>query len=108
MRFSKVFSVLSLTIAAIAMPNAVPNTPSTTLNCDANVGGQLACCATTQQVSKHQSDVLPKLFSALHSPNGLLNGLLQTLYLILQIPANINAGIECVSFTLRDAIDPLS
>jgi hypothetical protein len=81
----------------MAMPNATSNTPSTTPSCDADVGGQLACCATTQQVSKHQSDVLPKLFSALHSPNGLLNGLLQTVYLLLQIPVNINAGIECVS-----------
>jgi hypothetical protein len=97
MRFSKLFSVLSLTIAAMAMPNTIPNTSSTTPTCDANVGGELACCATTQQVSKHQSDVLPKLFSALHSPGGLLNGLLQTVYLLLQVPVNVNAGIECVS-----------
>jgi hypothetical protein len=99
MRFNKVFSVLSLPIAAMAMPNTIPNTPSTTPICDANVGGQLACCATTQQVSKHQSDVLPKLFSALHSPGGLLNGLLQTVYLLLQVPVNVNAGVECVSLS---------
>ncbi len=98
MRFSEVFTVLSLTVAAIAMPNAIPNSPSNEqgFKCDANVGGQLACCATTQQVNKHQPDVLPKLFSALNSPGGFLNGLLQTLYLLLQVPVEVSAGVDCV------------
>jgi hypothetical protein len=99
MRFSKIFALLSLTVVAIAMPNANPNNPSTkpAFTCDASVGGQQACCANTQQVSKHQADVLPKLFSALHSPGGLLNGLLQTLFLLLQVPVNVNVGVQCMS-----------
>jgi hypothetical protein len=99
MQFRKVFAVLSLSVAAMATPNA----PQPGAQCYNNVAGQYACCNSTTKVNKSSQDILPKLFNALHAPNGsggllsdLIGSILDAVTAIIQIPIDITAGIGCM------------